>query len=100
MPRPSVVPQVVSLILDGIRQRTLRPGQHLPSQELADMFKVSRAPVNAALKSLEESGIVRLLPNKGYFLADDPDSRIDGAQPEPVADVDEVTYHRIAVKRR
>ena len=43
-------------------------GQHLPEQALADLFRVSRAPVHAALLALEREGVVRLERNRGFFL--------------------------------
>lgn len=74
MPRPSLSPQVAARILDYVRERGLSEGQHLPSQQLADAFRVSRAPINAALKELERAGLVRSEPNRGYFLARDAGS--------------------------
>ena len=37
--------QIALRIIDHIRQNELPKGHHLPAQELADLFKVSRAPV-------------------------------------------------------
>jgi DNA-binding GntR family transcriptional regulator len=68
MPRPSLSPQITARILEHIREHNFSEGQHLPSQELADAFRVSRAPVAAALRRLEEMNIVRSEPNRGYFL--------------------------------
>jgi DNA-binding GntR family transcriptional regulator len=60
--------QLSGQILAHIRERRLARGQHLPEQALADLFRVSRAPVRAALKALEEGGVVRLERNRGFFL--------------------------------
>src|SRR5262245_66242528 len=68
MARPSLSPQIAAQILDHIRERNLAEGDHLPSQDLADAFRVSRAPVAAALRRLEEMNSVRSEPNRGYFL--------------------------------
>jgi DNA-binding GntR family transcriptional regulator len=68
MPRPSLSPQITARILEHIRENELPRGHHLPSQELADAFRVSRAPVAAALRRLEEMKVVRSEPNRGYFL--------------------------------
>ena len=68
MPRPSLSPQITARILEHIRENDLPRGHHLPSQELADAFRVSRAPVAAALRQLEEMKVVRSEPNRGYFL--------------------------------
>ncbi|MFE0756990.1 GntR family transcriptional regulator [Inquilinus sp. NPDC058860] len=68
MARPSLSPQMTARIIGHIREHNLQPDQHLPGQALADAFRVSRAPVNAALRVLEGMGIVRSEPNRGYFL--------------------------------
>lgn len=100
MPRPSLVPQVTALIVDRIREGKLVPGQHLPSQALADAFRLSRAPINAALKELERTGIVRSEPNRGYFLANDAGKRVDDPALAPsAAEIDEDVYLRIAEDR-
>ena len=69
MGRSSLTAQLASRILDHIRSNNLSRGQHLPSQALADTFRVSRAPVNSAFKFLENMGVVRFEANRGYFLA-------------------------------
>jgi DNA-binding GntR family transcriptional regulator len=68
MPRPSLSPQITARIIEHIRENNLPRDHHLASQALADAFKVSRAPINAALRQLEEMRIVRSEPNRGYFL--------------------------------
>jgi DNA-binding GntR family transcriptional regulator len=60
--------QIALRIIDHIRQNDLPKGHHLPAQELADLFKVSRAPVNAALKLLVDTGIVFSIQNRGHFV--------------------------------
>ena len=42
-------------------------GAHLTEQELVDTFQVSRSPIRGALAYLEDKGIVRHRPNRGYF---------------------------------
>lgn len=88
------------MILDEVRERRLVPGQHLPSQLLADMFKVSRAPINAALKELHDVGVVRFEPNRGFFLADDAEA-LAGQLPTSAdaADAEDAVYLRIAEDR-
>jgi DNA-binding GntR family transcriptional regulator len=71
MAKNSLTAQLASQILDHIRSNALPRGQHLPSQALADAFRVSRAPVNSAFKFLEDMGVVRFEANRGYFLAAD-----------------------------
>ena len=71
MGKTSLTAQLAAQILDHIRSNELARGQHLPSQALADTFRVSRAPVNSAFKFLENMGVVRFEANRGYFLAAD-----------------------------
>ena len=60
--------RVARQILEHIHTRELSEGQHLAAQELGDLFKVSRAPVTAALRILAEAGAVRSVPNRGFFV--------------------------------
>ncbi len=53
-----------------IFQYKLVPGQKLLSQELGDRIGVSRTPVKNALNLLEREGFVRLIPNKGFYMAE------------------------------
>lgn len=69
MARPSLSPQMTTRIIDYIRERRLQRDDHLPSQALADAFRVSRGPVTAALRALEDMKVVRAEPNRGFFLA-------------------------------
>ncbi len=71
MARSSLTAQLASQILDYIRANGLSRGQHLPSQLLADAFRVSRAPIASAFKFLDSMGVVRFEANRGYFLARD-----------------------------
>jgi DNA-binding GntR family transcriptional regulator len=64
--------QIASMIIGFIRDQKLRGGDHLPAQQLADTFRVSRSPVNKALEFLERHRIVRREANRGFFLIVDP----------------------------
>ena len=93
--------QLSQQILAHIRERQLPRGQHLPEQTLADLFRVSRAPVHAALKLLEENGVVRLERNRGFFLekgAEDLENGEIGAVPVP-SEAEEEPYLAIAADR-
>ena len=46
----------------------LVPGQKLQYQDLADLLKVSRFPVQSALSMLAKEGFLKLIPNKGYYV--------------------------------
>lgn len=68
MSRGNLSPKIAFQIVEHIRAHDLRRGQHLPAQALADSFRVSRAPVTAALKLLEDLHIVRSERNRGFYL--------------------------------
>jgi len=72
----AIVPQII----DMIRQQRLPVGTHLAAQRIADEIRVSRSPVNEALKLLCENGIVVRRENRGYFLAKDLSK--DGISPK------------------
>lgn len=57
--------QVVGLIRAG----RILPGQHLTEQALAQQFGVSRSPVRAALKLLEDRGYLQSRTNAGVSVA-------------------------------
>ena len=46
-----------------------KEGSHISAQYMADRLQVSRSPINKALKLLENKGLLKREPNKGYFLA-------------------------------
>lgn len=95
MARGSLSPQMVARILDHARANDLKAGQHLPAQWLADTFRVSRAPIVAALKTLAAEGIVQAEPNRGFFLATDA-----AALPPPDDDPrEDAAYFQIAEDR-
>lgn len=100
MARSSLVPQVSRNIIEYLKNNQMEEGQHLPLQLLADTFRVSRAPVLSALQALENQGIVRAEPNRGYFLAVDAES----LEPEPLREGgesvgDDAVYFKMAEDR-
>src|SRR3954471_13809819 len=100
MARPSLSPQIAAQILEHIRERNLSEGEHLPSQELADTFRVSRAPIAAALRRLEEMKIVRSEPNRGYFLVKGAnDLRAKDLEALAPNEAEDETYFAIAEDR-
>jgi DNA-binding GntR family transcriptional regulator len=100
MARPSLSPQIAAQILEHIREGNLREGEHLPSQELADRFRVSRAPVAAALRRLEQMKIVRSEPNRGYFLVKGAnDLRARDLEALSTNEPEDETYFAIAADR-
>src|SRR3546814_11047580 len=64
-PQIPLAAQIVELIqTDG-----LPVGAHLPAQMLADRLRVSRSPINEALRHLHEKGVLARQRNRGYFVA-------------------------------
>jgi len=97
MARNSLSPRISSDIIEFVKSNAMRKGDHLPLQMLADNFRVSRAPIMSALQKLEERGIVRAEPNRGYFLAVNGEA-IEDLEPEngQAAEGDDAIYLRIA----
>lgn len=60
----------------------IEAGAHLRAQEVADRYKVSRTPIREAFATLEEQGILRRYPNRGYFVA-------DNISPTAISDISE-----------
>lgn len=54
----------------SIAEKRLRPGTRLKEEELAEIFKVSRARVRQALSVLESDGLVTIVPNRGAFVSE------------------------------
>lgn len=90
--------QIAARLLDHVRERGLPRGQHLPEQALADLFRVSRAPVRAALEALEEAGVVRLERNRGFFLQKGADE-LDGAGVAAPDEAEDEPYLAVAADR-
>ncbi|MEV0583460.1 GntR family transcriptional regulator [Nonomuraea sp. NPDC050310] len=57
-------------IADDIVSGRLRPGQKLDEPALAERYQVSRTPVRDALRQLSGTGLVRILPNRGAWVAE------------------------------
>jgi DNA-binding GntR family transcriptional regulator len=60
--------QVFDAIQNAIVEGHLRPGDHIREQELTKSLNVSRTPVREALALLDREGLVRLEPNRGWFV--------------------------------
>ena len=61
----SLVEFIVNSIVDGVMAGRYAPGQRLIAADLAEEFKVSRAPVREALHMLAGEGVVELIANRG-----------------------------------
>jgi len=62
--REVVVSQIRAMIIDG----ELAPGSRLVEGQLAERLGVSRNPVREAIRSLEATGLVDVIPRKGAYV--------------------------------
>lgn len=70
MARTAVKPQRVRAFIEQTYIATMQPADVLPSERtLAEVCGVARATVRAALKLLEQDGVVRSTPSIGTFVA-------------------------------
>ena len=99
MPNAPLRPQIAAMIMDYVRHQNLRQGDHLPAQKLADTFRVSRSPVNEALKYLEEQSVVVRAANRGFFLARDVDPAAPALPAQVSPESGEEVYFQIADDR-
>lgn len=99
MAKAHLSPQIALQIVDHIRTQQLPPGHHLASQILADSFRVSRAPVNEALKLLEGLKVVQSQPNRGFFVHKSAQALRNFKLPAVSEDDDEDIYFAIADDR-
>ncbi|MCP8465379.1 GntR family transcriptional regulator [Pseudomonas sp. ZM23] len=72
----STVERVYQGVYEAISKRSLRPGMKLGEAALAELFKVSRTSVRAALKQLEADGLVSTALNKGAWVSLPSDEEI------------------------
>ena len=59
-----VLEEIERLILSG----TVRPGDHLKENVLAEKWGVSRAPIREACRVLQQAGLVDIIPNRGVLV--------------------------------
>lgn len=57
-------------IREAILQMALRPGEPLVEAKLAATLGISKTPIRQALRRLEQSGLVVVVPNRGYFVSE------------------------------
>lgn len=77
--RQSQQSRIAALLREAILEGKLRPNERLIELELAELFKVSRTPIRAAIRELEETGWVRIEKNRG--------SVVVAVSPKEVADL-------------
>ncbi len=68
-PAPDLVDRVFRALLDAISDGTLRPGERMTQEEIAEQLAVSRQPVLQALRLLKKDGFVVDAPGRGVRVA-------------------------------
>ncbi len=64
--------QLIAILKDAIAQGVYRKGDRLPSvRTLAQQYKVSRETAKLAIGTLQESGLIEILPSRGAFVLED-----------------------------
>lgn len=66
-------PEAISARIEEVRERVknmihegqLQPGEKINEQALAQELQIGRATAREALRSLEQAGLVRIIPNRG-----------------------------------
>src|SRR5437763_16518362 len=66
--RPTSADQVAAYVRQQILAGVLKPGTHVPQDEIATALNVSRIPVREAIIALEREGWVTHLVHRGAFV--------------------------------
>jgi DNA-binding GntR family transcriptional regulator len=83
-------------ILGWLRQRDLKPGDHVPERLATEAFHVSRTPVRAALALLTQRGLLERRDQRGYFVAQD----LANADPAVTVETPENALHDAILRDR
>jgi DNA-binding GntR family transcriptional regulator len=58
------------MLLDAIRDQTLKPGERVREDEVSRMLGISRTPVRQALHKLQTRGLLRQAPGRGLLVSE------------------------------
>ncbi len=95
---PPITSALARQIARFVQSEALPAGARLTERSLAERFRVSRSPIRAALRELEQAGLLALGASGGFHLADP--ARAEGLADGPAADdEDEEVYLAIARDR-
>ncbi|EHL96317.1 FCD domain protein [Acetobacteraceae bacterium AT-5844] len=86
---------IAALVADG----TLKPGDRLLAQRLADQLGVSRFPIGQAMRLLADRGLLTADPGRGFTVAADGPDHAAGCQEDTPGDDLSTAYFRIAEDR-
>lgn len=87
---------LASQIAQHIATSGLRPGEAVREVLFADLFKVSRTPVHAALKLLAETGIVERSERRGFRVGNPEIRFVDPDAEDSSNEEEDLLYLRIA----
>ncbi len=68
--RRTLAAQVQERIREAILKQTLKAGERIDQNKLAEQLQVSMAPIREALKGLEAEGLVTIQPRRGAFVVE------------------------------
>jgi DNA-binding GntR family transcriptional regulator len=69
-PPKTVQTSIDEAVVSGILSARIRPGTRLSENEVASLFNVSRTRVREAMMRLEQRGIVKVSPRRGWFVVE------------------------------
>lgn len=90
--------KIKEYILDNIQNKAYKDGKIESENQLAKKFQVSRMTVRQALLSLQQDGVIYVVPKKGAYVRDENSFKtLDGLQSfsEDVASLQGKTHSRI-----
>jgi DNA-binding GntR family transcriptional regulator len=61
--------QVYQRMKEDIVRGILHPGESVTENDLAARYRTSRTPVREAAARLQHQGLIRIIPNRGYFVS-------------------------------
>ncbi|TCL70042.1 DNA-binding GntR family transcriptional regulator [Hydrogenispora ethanolica] len=61
--------EVINAIINAIVSGSLKPGDRIIEQHIAEQMQISRAPVREAIRELVAQDIIKFLPRKGAYIA-------------------------------
>jgi DNA-binding GntR family transcriptional regulator len=91
-----LLPELAQQIAGYIRSENLPEGTRLPARKLAERFRVSRTPVERALKLLEQTQLVVPATSGGYAVGRSPGDIVLSDLISPPNSNDEQLYLRLA----
>jgi DNA-binding GntR family transcriptional regulator len=64
-------------IREGILAGTFPQGSHITARQLAEETGLSRTPIREAMRQLDAEGLIKLIPNRGAFVASWSETEIE-----------------------